>query len=52
MSQLSRQKISREIIGRQSYLKQNISRLKTKTDPGEIPTQELRPRRIRYLLFL
>ena len=48
MWQLSREQISRQIIGRQLYLQQNISRLKKK-GPGQIRNQDLcRPRNIRY----
>ena len=50
MWELSRQQIRRQRIGRQFYFKQNISRLKNKTGPGEIWTQDLRrPKHIRYL---
>ena len=37
--QLSRQQISRQIIGQHFYLKQNVSLLKT--GPGEIRNQDL-----------
>ena len=50
MWQLSRQQISRQKIGQQFYLKQNISCLKKKTGPGQLQTQDLRaPRHNSYL---
>ena len=50
MWQLSRQQISWQIIGRKFHLKQNSSRLKKKTGPGQNRNQDLhRPRVILYL---
>ena len=49
MRQLSRQKISRQITGRQFYLKQDISRLKKKKSWSDSKQGTLATSRVRYL---